>query len=569
MFEPVSISPSITSASVYRKVSWAILPLFCLISGACYIDRTNLAFASIQLNRDLGFNAQVYGLGSGMFFLGYSLFMIPSNALVTRLGAPRLLGILVTTWGCVAASFTSLTSARQFYWLRFLLGAAEAGAFPGMWYYLYLFFPADQMTVPLSVMEAAVAVANVLSAPLAAALLALGGAGGLAGWQWLFLLEGLATVALGVVTASCLPPSLSAAAFLTGHERHWLMQRVEASGGGGSVVGGSSSGALLAGVGVGVGERGGGSSSSCSGACSSCCGGRSPLMEALTNGRVWYVAAMGLLKNMASHGILFWAPIITKALLEHRDMDPVQLDWSRHRGGDAVAAAGQPVGLGAAGELDDDDPLEGGAGAGQAGGGAGLGAGAAAAHINTAAVLLTGIPFACAAAMSIWLGRRSQAKHERSLHLAVPYLGAGLLLASLPRLAAASPPLALAAVSVAVACVQGTNSIINSYVPLVCPPGSASVPLAMAAYNAVANLGGMAGPWLVGELVWRGGGYGDAFRVLGAVMGAAAVMAWRTRKWPRVNGPSSGSGGGAGGYEGGGGPLGSKGSLELEEAVSF
>eukprot|EP00198_Chlamydomonas_reinhardtii_P001269 XP_001690604.1 predicted protein [Chlamydomonas reinhardtii] len=144
MFEPVSITPSITAASVYRKasaptpnpVSWAILPLFCLISGACYIDRTNLAFASLQLNRDLGFNAQVYGLGSGMFFLGYSLFMIPSNALVTKLGAPRLLGILVTTWGCVAASFTSLTSARQFYWLRFLLGAAEAGAFPGMWYYL-------------------------------------------------------------------------------------------------------------------------------------------------------------------------------------------------------------------------------------------------------------------------------------------------------------------------------------------------------------------------------------------------------------------------------------------------
>ncbi|KAG2440714.1 hypothetical protein HXX76_003571 [Chlamydomonas incerta] len=560
MFEPVSITPSITSVSVYRKVSWAILPLFCLISGACYIDRTNLAFASIQLNRDLGFNAQVYGLGSGLFFLGYSLFMIPSNALVTKLGVPRLLGILVTTWGCVAASFTSLTSARQFYWLRFLLGAAEAGAFPGMWYYLYLFFPVDQMTVPLSVMEAAVAVANVLSAPLAAGLLTLGGAGGLAGWQWLFLLEGLATVALGVVTVSCLPPSLSAAAFLTGHERHWLMQRVEAGGAG--VLGGSSSGALLAGVG----ERGAGCSSGSSACCGGGGGGRSPLMEALSNGRVWYVAAMGLLKNMASHGILFWAPIITKALLERRDFDPVQLDWTRHRGGDVVTAAGQPVGLGAAAELDDDDPLEGGAGAGLAGGGAGLGTGAAAAHINTAAVLLTGIPFACAAVMSIWLGRRSQARNERSLHLAVPYLTAGLLLASLPRLAAASPPLALAAVSIAVACVQGTNSIINSYVPLVCPPGSAAVPLAMAAYNAVANLGGLLGPWLVGELVWRGGGYGDAFRVLGAVMGAAAVMAWRTRRWPRVNGPS---GGGVGAAHDSGGPLGSKGSLELEESVSF
>ncbi|PNH08134.1 putative metabolite transport protein NicT [Tetrabaena socialis] len=119
-----------------HPVNWAILPLFCLIAAFCYIDRTNLAFASIQLNHDLGFNAQVYGFGSGLFFLGYSIFMVPSNMVMMRVGAPRWLGILVTVWGCVAACFAMLRTPRQFYLLRFLLGAAEAGAFPGMWYYL-------------------------------------------------------------------------------------------------------------------------------------------------------------------------------------------------------------------------------------------------------------------------------------------------------------------------------------------------------------------------------------------------------------------------------------------------
>ncbi|KAG2496811.1 hypothetical protein HYH03_005218 [Edaphochlamys debaryana] len=505
----------VNGATVLRKVNWAILPLFCLVSAFCYIDRTNLAFASIQLNRDLGFNAQVYGLGSGLFFLGYSLFMVPSNLVMMRVGAPRWLGIQVTVWGLVAASFATLSSPSHFYWLRFALGAAEAGAFPGMWYYLYLFYPLDQMTLPLSVMEAAVAGANVAAAPLAAVLLTLGGVGALAGWQWLFLVEGVCTVALGLATASALPSGLSTASFLTGHERHWLMQRVEPTSGAGATLG--SSGMLGS---VGAGREGGGGGGG---------GTREALKEALSNGKVWYVAIMGLFKNMASHGILFWAPIINKALLEHRDLDPVRLDWTRHRGGDTTAAAATPVGAGGAGEVENEDGPE-------------LIGGMV--EVSTAAVLLTGIPFACAAFMAIWLGRRSQAKHERALHLAVPYFAAAVLLASLPRLASAAPVLAFLAVAAAVSCVQGTNSIINSYVSVIAT--GSSMPVAMALYNAVANLGGLLGPWLIGEMVWRTGGYGDAFRVLGAVMGAAAVMAWRTQRWPRVGGPAGGAAGGDG-----------------------
>ncbi|GLI71367.1 hypothetical protein VaNZ11_016556 [Volvox africanus] len=550
--ELATITPSITAASIYHKVNWAILPLFCLIASFCYIDRTNLAFAAIQLNHDLAFDAQVYGLGSGLFFLGYSLFMVPSNIIMTRVGAPRWLGLLVVCWGAVAALFAGLNSALQFYWLRFLLGVVEAGAFPGMWYYLYLFYPVDQMTVPLSVMEAAVAVANVVSAPLAALLLLMQGVWGLAGWQWLFLLEGLATVALGLTTASSLPSSLATATFLTGQERHWLVQRVESPTHGSAMPGsaGSASGSGLdvsAGtkeVGIGFGGTGLLLLSPRSGGGSGGGGGgiRGPLAEALLNGRVWYVAVMGLLKNMALHGIMFWAPIITKALLERRDMDPVQLDWSRHRGGDLVAASAAAAGPYAAVAGDEGDD----------------GGGSIGSRMSTTAVLLTGIPFACAAVMALWLGRRSQAKHERALHLAVPYFVAALLLASLPRLAATAPPLGFMAVAAAMACVQGTNSIINSFIPVVAV--GPSVPVAMALYNAVANLGGLVGPWLIGELVAATGGYGDAFRVLGAVMGASAVMAWFTRRW------DSGRRG-AGGDDGPGSLGGSKGLLDLEDAV--
>ncbi|GLC52415.1 hypothetical protein PLESTB_000626600 [Pleodorina starrii] len=557
-----TITPTITAASVYRKVNWAILPLFCLIAGFCYIDRTNLSFASIQLNHDLDFNAQVYGLGSGLFFLGYSLFMVPSNIIMMRVGAPRWLGLLVTCWGAVAAMFAGVTNPLQFYSLRFLLGAVEAGAFPGMWYYLYLFYPVDQMTVPLSVLEAAVAVANVVSAPLAALLLTMGGVAGLAGWQWLFLLEGLATVVLGLTTASSLPLSLASATFLSGQERHWLVQRVEPPSGGGGGGGAGADGAGGGGMeGTGgmllmspsrerereappPGGRGGGGGGGGGGV-------RGAVVEAVLNGRVWYVAIMGLFKNMAANGILFWAPIINKALLERQDLDPVQLDWSTHRGGGLVTAAsvGGPDGGGAAaatGGGDDDVEAVGGP------------------RLSITAVLLTGVPFACGAVMSLWLGRRSQAKHERALHLAVPYLAAALLLASLPRLAATVPALGFVAVAAAVACVQGTNSIINSYVPLVA--SGPCVPVAMALYNAVANLGGLLGPWLIGELVLRTGGYGDAFRILGVLMGASAIMAWCTRTWgSRIGGGPGGPGGW--GDDGPGGLGGKGGLLDLEDVV--
>lgn len=377
-----SLPTSISGPSVYRKVNWKILPLFSLIAGFCYLDRTNLAFASLQLNRDLGFNAQVYGLGSGMFFLGYSLFMVPSNMIMVKVGAPRWLGLLVVTWGLVAACFAALSSPTEFYTLRFLLGVAEAGAFPGMWFYLYMFYPPELMTMPLAVLEAAVSTANVLSAPLAAALLQLQGAGGMAGWQWLFLIEGLGTTALGLCTAALLPLGLATATFLTSSERSWLAQR----------VGGASAGEkqapsqgtsplqqhLLAAPptrkgssshlykptastrqsgdpSISAGSEGGTAGGSTATADPAYyppseddddakakdamtydgAGGWTALAEAGCNWRLWYVSFMGLLKNMAAHGILFWAPIINKALLEGQDLDPrgVKLDWEHHRSG--------------------------------------------------------------------------------------------------------------------------------------------------------------------------------------------------------------------------------------------
>ncbi|KAF5840351.1 major facilitator superfamily domain-containing protein [Dunaliella salina] len=468
------MGPQVTvdPGTVFRKCHINILLLFAGICAMCYLDRTNLAFASMQLTKDLNFTAETYGLGAGLFYLGYSLSMIPSQLMLMKLGANVWLGIIVMAWGACATAFCVLSSITQFYVLRFLLGVAESGAFPGMWFQLYQFYPLHDITVPFSVLEVAVNVANVLAAPLAGLLLMLDGIAGLRGWQWLFVAEGAPSIALGLLTFLLLPNTVQRAEWLTSAEKKWLASKVEMSKSDQMSVADALSNRTL-------------------------------IWDAITSMRVWWMTGMALLKNIASNAVIFWCPIIVHALMNKEK----ELNNAAQAVQEAGAGAHHTTNVWVGGDKD-------GASNQQA----------------RRAVMLTALPFAGAALFALWLGHRSQKCNERSLHLAMPYFVASILFASLPRLAAISTVWSFVALCIVVACVQGSNSIINSFIPLV-SNNSQCVPVSMALYNSVANLGGLIGPWLVGEVVHRSGSYDDALKFLGVVMGVSAAMAFATRSW--------------------------------------
>ncbi|EIE20526.1 MFS general substrate transporter, partial [Coccomyxa subellipsoidea C-169] len=157
------------------KVDHHLLPFFFSVALLCSIDRANLSYAALQLNHDLKFSHTVYGLGSGLFFLGYMVFQVPSTYVCARVGAPKFLGTIVVVWGLVATLFAWMQTSAQFYTLRLILGLAESGAYPGMWYSLALFYDDKELGVAYTTVSTATAVAGVLGGPIAAALLSLNG----------------------------------------------------------------------------------------------------------------------------------------------------------------------------------------------------------------------------------------------------------------------------------------------------------------------------------------------------------------------------------------------------------
>src|SRR4029079_173097 len=193
-----------------------------------YLDRVNVGFAALQMNQDLGLSASVFGLGSRIFFIGYFLFEVPSNLIMERIGARLWIARIMISWGLVSAGMMFMTGQTSFYTLRFLLGLAEAGFFPGMILYLTYWFPRRDHARAIALFMTANATAGVVGGPISGALLEMHGLGGLAGWQWLCLLEGLPAVALGLVTLAYLPNGPQDAAWLTDHERQWLKERLAA-----------------------------------------------------------------------------------------------------------------------------------------------------------------------------------------------------------------------------------------------------------------------------------------------------------------------------------------------------
>jgi MFS transporter, ACS family, tartrate transporter len=216
--------------AIYAKVRRKLLPFLFVLYVVAYLDRINVGFAALQMNRELGLSEAVFGFGAGIFFIGYFLLEMPSNLVLQRLGARVWISRIMISWGVVAIAMMFTRGARSFYLLRFLLGVAEAGFFPGIIFYLTHWFPSRERARAVALFMTATQIAGVVGGPLSGALLAMNGVCHLAGWQWLFLAEGIPAVVLGVAAAIYLPDAPERAPWLSCTERNMLTTRLALEG---------------------------------------------------------------------------------------------------------------------------------------------------------------------------------------------------------------------------------------------------------------------------------------------------------------------------------------------------
>src|SRR6202047_5170335 len=213
--------------STIRAISWRLIPFLVLAYFFSYLDRVNLGFAALTMNAELKFSPTVFAWGAGIFFIGYFIFEVPSNLALERFGASRWIARIMVTWGIISAAMALVSGVWSFYALRFLLGVAEAGFFPGIILYLTYWYPAEYRARFLAAFAIAVPVSTVIGAPISGLLLGLDGAMGLKGWQWLFIIEGVPPVLLGVFTWFYLTDRPAKANWLTPAQKAWLSSRLE------------------------------------------------------------------------------------------------------------------------------------------------------------------------------------------------------------------------------------------------------------------------------------------------------------------------------------------------------
>jgi len=215
-------------AMTMRRVAWRIVPFLMLCYFISFVDRVNAGFAALEMNRDLHLSPSVFGLGGGLFFIGYFILEVPSNLAMERFGARLWIARIMVSWGIVAAAMALIAGPYTFYLLRLLLGAAEAGFFPGVMLYITYWFPSAYRARIIGWFMVAVPVSAFLGSPLSAALLDADGLLGLRGWQWMFILEGAPAVLLGLLSLYLLDDRPGHAAWLAPAQRTWLTSRLEA-----------------------------------------------------------------------------------------------------------------------------------------------------------------------------------------------------------------------------------------------------------------------------------------------------------------------------------------------------
>jgi MFS transporter, ACS family, tartrate transporter len=263
-----------------RLVGRRLLPFLFLLYIFNVVDRTNVAIAALQMNSELGFSSAAFGLGAGIFFLGYSLFEVPSNLILARVGARRWIAILLITWGLLASAMMLVRTPAHFYGLRFCLGLAEAGFFPGIIFYLCQWFPNARRATATSRFMIAIPLSAALGGPLGGILLQFGGVGHLSGWQWLFLVEGLPSAVLGVIAWRFLDDGPIDAHWLPDESRSWLVERMRHE----RDLPGSEH--------------------------------AMPVLRALVHPLVWVLALPYFLALTVWYGYAFWAPIVISEALK-------------------------------------------------------------------------------------------------------------------------------------------------------------------------------------------------------------------------------------------------------------
>jgi ACS family tartrate transporter-like MFS transporter len=227
-FSAAGAAKSELETSTIRAISWRLIPFLVLAYFFSYLDRVNLGFAALTMNAELKFSPTIFAWGAGIFFIGYFIFEVPSNLALEKFGASRWIARIMVTWGVISALMSLVSGELSFYILRFLLGVAEAGFFPGIILYLTYWYPAEYRARFLAAFAVAVPISTVIGAPASGLLLGLDGAMGLKGWQWLFIIEGVPSVLLGIVTWFYLTDRPERADWLTAEQKAWLASKLNA-----------------------------------------------------------------------------------------------------------------------------------------------------------------------------------------------------------------------------------------------------------------------------------------------------------------------------------------------------
>jgi ACS family tartrate transporter-like MFS transporter len=407
--------------SAIGKAARRLIPFLCLCYVVNFLDRVNVSFAALAMNQDLGFSPSVYGAGAGIFFIGYILFEIPSNLALQRFGARIWIARIMISWGLVASAMALVHNETSFYVMRFLLGVAEAGFFPGIILYLTYWFPAAERARIVSLFMAAVPLATVVGGPVSGALLELHGLGGLKGWHWLFLIEGVPAVVLGVIALKFLDDRPEDARWLTAEERRALAE-------------------TLASEAKATRET-----------------GYAGLGQALTRPRVLVLGLIYFCIVVGLYGIGFWMPQV----IQTYGLDPLKIGF------------------------------------------------------------LTAIPYLFAAIAMVMWGARSDRAKERILHVALPLLLGGAAFAW----SAFTGPLWLTMVALTLATL-GIYAAIGTFwsLPTAILTGTGAA-AGLALVNSIGNLGGLAGPSIVGVIKQTTGSFTVALLFLAGALLLGAVIA--------------------------------------------
>ena len=269
----------IDGQKVYSKIAWRLIPYIFILYILAYLDRVNVGFAALQMKQDLHLSNTVYGTGAGIFFLGSSLFDLPSNLLLNKVGPRIWIARIMITWGVIATCMMFVVGPHSFYALRFLLGVSEAGFFPGMILYLTYWFPSRERAQAVAKFMTATAIAGVVGAPLSSGLLKLEGTMHLHGWQWLFLVEGIPTFVMGFSVLSLLKDKPDDASWLSDGEKKWLDDELEKD------------------------RKAGGAEAHHS------------LMDGFKMPMVWVLAAVWFLDQIGLYTVNLWMPLILNSLM--------------------------------------------------------------------------------------------------------------------------------------------------------------------------------------------------------------------------------------------------------------